>query len=137
LHALIGLLLKDIKIINIKERCLFSDALATVSCTFEHQFMCGNEFVQHTAYKWGMNSGPTQTATTGNLWSTRVPDPEQLLRRALMVHVISKVKSTLKKQMKNEFCLKKLQNMHVLIYVSRLIEIVNVVDRNNCKQYCC
>ncbi|XP_052224327.1 uncharacterized protein LOC127839977 [Dreissena polymorpha] len=44
------------------ERC---DALATVSCTFEHQFMCGYEFVQHTAYKWGVNSGPTPSATTG------------------------------------------------------------------------
>ncbi|KAH3802288.1 hypothetical protein DPMN_155963 [Dreissena polymorpha] len=27
--------------------------------------MCGYEFVQHTAYKWGVNSGPTPSATTG------------------------------------------------------------------------
>ncbi|XP_052249271.1 uncharacterized protein LOC127857034 [Dreissena polymorpha] len=33
--------------------------LQSVSCTFDHPYMCGYEFVDFTAYKWRRHAGPT------------------------------------------------------------------------------
>jgi len=64
------------------------------------------------------------------LESTGVPDPDQLLRRSLMVHVITEETSALRKTSKHEFT-------HVCVTEKIVIEIVNIVVRNNCNQYCC
>ncbi|XP_052762576.1 uncharacterized protein LOC128205159 isoform X5 [Mya arenaria] len=41
------------------------NALQSVSCTFEHPYLCGYEFKNNTAYKWRRHQGQTPTLTTG------------------------------------------------------------------------